>query len=105
MTSGAWNWKHPNIQDSFYLKIDAPKNMDDARIKMTCHQHAVSDFELQITMNEMEMSRLKENGEVLPYNLDKADELEEKKLKLFFGKRFHQNATNAYWFWLAKVAK
>jgi hypothetical protein len=101
----AWNWKHPNIQDSFYLKIEAPKNTDDARIKMTCHQHAVNDFELQISMNEMEVSRLKENDDVLPYHLDKVDELEEKKLKLFLGKRFHQNATNAYWFWLAKTGK
>jgi hypothetical protein len=56
-------------------------------------------------MNEMEVSRLKENDDVLPYHLDKVDELEEKKLKLFLGKRFHQNATNAYWFWLAKTGK
>lgn len=97
-----WNWKHPSIQDSFYQKIDAPVDAEDARIKMNCHQHAVTDFDLQIQMNELEMNLLKDNGEVLPYNESKMEDLEQKKLKLFLGKRFHQNAMNAYWYWLQK---
>ena len=48
---------------------------------------------------------LKDNGEVLPYNETRMDELEQKRLKLFVGKRFHQNATNAYWYYLEKVSK
>jgi hypothetical protein len=70
---------------------------------MDCHQHAVTDFNLQLEMNDLEYEMLKDNGEVLPYNTAKADDLEQKKLKLFFGKRFHQNAANAYWYWLVKT--
>lgn len=100
-----WNWKHPSIQESFYQKIDAPGDTDDARIKMNCHQHAVKDFDLQIEMNDLEMEMLKDHGEILPYNEGRVDELEQKKLKLLLGKRFHQNATNAYWYYLAKAGK
>jgi hypothetical protein len=98
-----WNWKHPSIQDNFYQKIDAPVDSEDARIKMNCHQHAVTDFDLQIQMNDLEMNFLRDKGEVLPYNESKMEDLEQKKLKLFLGKRFHQNATNAYWYWLQRV--
>ncbi len=48
---------------------------------------------------------LKDGGEVLPYNESKMDELEQKKLKLLLGKRFHQNATNAYWYYLERSGK
>jgi hypothetical protein len=72
---------------------------------MSCHQHAVKDFELQIEMNELEMSMLKDGDEVLPYNESKMDELEQKKLKLLLGKRFHQNAMNAYWYYLERSGK
>jgi hypothetical protein len=100
-----WNWKHPSIQDTFYLKIEAPADADDARIKMNCHQHAVKDFDLQLEMNNLELDMIKDGEEVLPYNISKFEELEQKKLKLLVGKRFHQNAANAYWFHLAKCGK
>jgi hypothetical protein len=108
LESQGWNWKHPSIQDSFYLKIEPPSDPEDARIKMSCHQHAVTDFDLQIEMTELEINMLTDRavpGEVLPYNQDKYDDLENKKLKLFSGKRFHQNAMNAYWYYLAKCGK
>lgn len=72
---------------------------------MHCHQHAVKDFDLQVEMNELEINMLKDNGEVLPYNESKIEDLEQKKLKLLLGKRFHQNATNAYWYYLEKASK
>lgn len=75
---------------------------------MNCHQHAVNDFELQVEMVELEMNMLTDRavpGEVLPYNQDKHDELENKKLKLLLGKRFHQNAVNAYWYHLSRTSK
>lgn len=72
---------------------------------MHCHQHAVKDFDLQIEMNELEINLFKDNGEVLPYNEDRLEDLEQKKLKLLLGKRFHQNATNAYWYYLEKASK
>jgi hypothetical protein len=72
---------------------------------MSCHQHALKDFELQIEMNDLEMNMLKDQGEVLPYNESKMEDLEQKKLKLLLGKRFHQNASNAYWYYLAKCSK
>jgi hypothetical protein len=72
---------------------------------MNCHQHALKDFDLQIEMNDLEMDMLKDQGEILPYNEGKMDDLEQKKLKLLLGKRFHQNAANAYWYYLAKAGK
>lgn len=72
---------------------------------MNCHQQAVKDFDLQIEMNELELSMLKDNGEVLPYNENKVDDLEQKKLKLLLGKRFHQNASNAYWYHMERTCK
>lgn len=72
---------------------------------MNCHQHAIKDFDLQIEMNQLEMDILMDNGEVLPYNEQLMDELQQKKLKLLVGKRFHQNASNAYWYHLEKMSK
>ena len=74
---------------------------EDASIRMECHNHALKDFDLQIEMNELEMTMLQDgNGEVLPYNEPRMDDLEQKKLKLLLGKRFHQNAANAYWYYM-----
>ena len=95
MENNDWNWKHPSIQESFYQKIPAPATKDDARIRMNCHQHAIKDFDLQIEMNQLEMDILMDNGEVLPYNEQLMDELQQKKLKLLVGKRFHQIARSS----------
>lgn len=100
-----WSWQHPNIQSSFYQKLDPPVSLEDAKVKMNCHQHAVKDFDLQIEMNDLEFNLLKDGEDVLPYNETRAEELEQKKLKLLLGKRFHQNAMNAYWYYLAKMGK
>lgn len=72
---------------------------------MHCHQHAVKDFDLQIEMNDLELNMLNPDGEVHPLDEDRLDELEQKKLKLLLGKRFHQNATNAYWYFIEKSSK
>jgi hypothetical protein len=75
---------------------------------MNCHQHAVSDFDLQIEMVDLELNMLADRAaptEVLPYNQDKYDDLENRKLKLLLGKRFHQNAVNAYWYHLSRCSK
>jgi hypothetical protein len=105
MESRQWTLKHPSIQETFFQKIEAPFDMEDASIKMQCHQHAVKDFDLQIEMNDLEINLLKDDGEVLPYNETRMDDLEQKKLKLLLGKRFHQNAMNAYWYFLEKASK
>ena len=75
---------------------------------MNCHQHTVSDFDLQIEMVDLELNMLVDRAapmEVLPYNQDKYDDLENRKLKLLLGKRFHQNAVNAYWYYLSRCSK
>lgn len=97
-----WTIFHPNIQRSFYQNLKPPTDLDDAHIMCRCHEQAVEDFQLQIEMVEIELAMLCDNGEALPYNEAKAQELEEKKLKLLSGKRFHMNSRNAYWFYLMK---
>jgi len=79
-----------------------PIDGEDARIKMSCHEHAIEDFNLQLEMNALEINMLTDGGEVLPYNEGRLDELEQKKLKLLVGKRFHQNASHAYWYWIQR---
>ena len=69
---------------------------------MSCHEHAIKDFDLQLEMNGLQLDMLKENGEVIPYHVEEYGDLEEKKYKLLLGKRFHQNASNAYWYYLQK---
>ena len=69
---------------------------------MSCHEHAIKDFDLQLEMNGLQLDMLKENGEVIPYHIDEYSDLEEKKLRLLVGKRFHQNASNAYWYYLQR---
>ena len=100
-----WIWRHPNISENFYLKLEPPTDLEDAHIRMSCHNHSVDDFNLQIQMNELEMSMLCDGDEPVPYHNDKVDELEQKKLKLLLGKRFHQNAARAYWYYLARGDK
>lgn len=81
-------------------------NAEDASVRMNCHQHAIKDFDLQLEMNDLEMNMLKDgSGDVLPYNESRMDDLEQKKLKLLLGKRFHQNAAHAYWYYLEKASK
>ena len=69
---------------------------------MSCHEHAIKDFDLQLEMNGLQLEMLKDGGELMPYNIDEYDDLEQKKLKLLVGKRFHHNASNAYWYWLQR---
>ena len=69
---------------------------------MNCHEHAIKYFDLQLEMNGLELDMLSDGQDVPPYNENKYEELEQKKLKLLTGKRFHQNACNAYWYYLQK---
>jgi hypothetical protein len=98
----SWTWHHPSIQPSFYEKIPAPIDAEDARIKMNCHEHAIKDFDLQLEMNGLQMEMLMENNKVLDYHMAEYEDLEQKKLKLLIGKRFHQNASHAYWYYLQR---
>lgn len=72
---------------------------------MSCHQQSVDDFQLQIDMCDIEISMLCDGDDVLPYQVSKMDDLEHKKLKLLSGKRFHQNARHAYWYYTVKAEK
>jgi hypothetical protein len=66
----------------------------------------VDDFQMQIDMIDIEISMICEDSKELPaYQESKLDELEERKLKLLSGKRFHQNARHAYWYVTARGDK
>jgi hypothetical protein len=43
-----------------------------------------------------------EDNKVFPYHEEKADELDQRRLRLLTAKRFHQNASHAYWYFLMK---
>jgi len=69
---------------------------------MTCHRHAAEDCGLQVEMNVIERSLLCDEGVVVPYHAEEVDELDQRKLRLLTAKRFHQNASHAYWYFLMK---
>jgi len=102
-SSDQWSYLHPHIQASFYQNLIPPVDLDDAHILCRCHEQAIADFQMQIEMIELELAMLTDDGDVLPYNESKAQELEERKLKLMTGKRFQTNARNAYWYYLMKA--
>ena len=85
--------------------MEAPTDLEDAHIRMSCHQQSVDDFQLQIEMCDIEMTMICDGDEVLPYQTGKMEELEQKKLKLLSGKRFHQNARHAYWYYTVKAER
>ena len=99
-----WHLKHPNLQDSFFQKIEPPSGPEDAQIKMHCHVQTVEDIDLQLEINEMELAMLHDDGELLPYNKEDNEKLEEHRLRLYWGKKFHKNSRNTYWYYLTQFS-
>jgi hypothetical protein len=89
---------HPSMQRSFYNDLECPQDEHDAKVRMQCHKHAVSDIELQKEAIESEIEI--EKAQDVPYNGNKLERLQERKIKLINAKRYHQNASNAYWYYL-----
>ena len=98
MTEASWTIFHPSLQKSFYANLDAPTSTNDAQVKQTCHLHAVDDIGLQIDVVEAELQLEKEQE--IPYNQNKMQHLQERRIKLINAKRYHKNASNAYWFFI-----
>ena len=94
----SWIKHHPNLQPNFYNNLDVPKNIKDAELRMQCSRQAVEDIDLQLAIVNQEIEL--ENNQEVPYNEDKLDERKEHKLKLMKAKRYHNNAANAYWYYL-----
>lgn len=69
---------------------------------MICHKQAVDDFDLQLQVVDLEIKGCSDENGVLPYQESKLEELEERKIKLLSGKRFHVNASNAYWYYVER---
>ena len=91
-----WTKFHPSLQKSFYNTLDAPSGASDAELKMTCHKHAVCDIDMQMEALEAEIEL--EKAQEVPYNEDKIGVLYERRIKLINAKRYHTNASNAYWY-------
>lgn len=94
-----WCHKSPGLHPPFYDKLEVPRDIKDAQIKMTCHEHSVKDFDLQIETAKFEL-KMYENAEENPTTVEKIEKLEDKILKLYIGKRFNQNARHAYWYFI-----
>ena len=100
--NSSWIKHHPNLQESFYQKLEVPKNIKDAELKMNCSKQAVDDIVLQLEIVDEEIERyleLKTNDDI-PYNQTKLEYLKEQKLNLMRARRFQNSAFNAYWYYL-----
>ena len=94
----SWIKHHPNLQDSFYQKLEVPKNIKDAELKMNCSKQAVDDIVLQLAIVDQEIAL--ESSDDIPYNHTKLEHLKEHKLKLMKARRYHNNVSNAYWYYI-----
>ncbi len=94
----SWIKHHPNLQDSFYQKLEVPKNIKDAELKMNCSKQAVDDIVLQLAIVDQEIAL--ESSDDIPYNHTKLEHLKEHKLKLMKARRYHNNVSNAYWYYM-----
>lgn len=65
---------------------------------MQCSRQAVEDIELQLAIVDQEIAL--EGEQEVPYNQSRMDEFKEHKLKLMKAKRYHNNAANAYWYYM-----
>jgi len=82
--------------------LTAPETIEEAHLFMICHKQAVDDFDLQLQVVDLEIKGCSDENGVLPYQESKLEELEERKIKLLSGKRFHVNASNAYWYYVER---
>jgi len=109
LSHGTWTFKHPNLHVSFFQKVDPPVNLKDAQIKMHCHVQTVEDIELQLEINKLEIELTEKELEettddkMIAYLEDKLAKLEEHRLRLYWGKKHHVNARNAYWYYLVQA--
>mgnify|MGYP003130110789 FL=1 len=96
--ASTWSKFHPSLQKNFYNSLEVPQNIEDAKIKQECHLHAVEDIVMQMEVLESEMEL--ENRQDVPYNASRIDQLHERRIKLINAKRYHTNASNAYWYYM-----
>lgn len=96
--TNSWNKFHPSLQKNFYATLEIPTSKEDAAIKQQCHEHAVEDIELQMDVLNAELA-LEEDQEI-PYNQNKIQHLQERRIKSINAKRYHKNASRAYWFFI-----
>ena len=95
-----WKHKHPLFSESFFSKVDSPIDAEEAFVKKQCHEQSVIDYGLQIEIVDHEMSMLKDyEGNLPEYQEEEYSELENRKLKFLMSKRFHLNASRAYWYY------
>jgi ribosome-binding ATPase YchF (GTP1/OBG family) len=90
---------------------------------MHCHVQTVEDIEIQLEINNLEIELTEKeldetdknvnNSSKDPVKLEeyfhylekKLKNLEEHRLRLYWGKKHHMNARNAYWYYLVQVNK
>ena len=98
-----WTWQHPHIQPSFFENLPAPLDVDDAHLRMCCHQHTEKDFDLQLKAIEAELEEYI-NQPDLPVVVagDLVTENRASQVKFLRSKRYHHNAWCCYWYWMQK---
>ena len=101
-----WSWKHPNIAAHFFGKIEPPLDVEDAFVRRATHQHAADDCTLQLERNRIEHDLCLDNkGCTDDEGARKIAFLNHQAISLYKAKRFHQNASHAYWYFMIKEDK
>ena len=99
-----WEYQHPHIPQTFYAKLDAPIDEDQAKKLQRTHEQAVEDFRLQIKLCEIDLKLLEDDdGEVLAYKKDEYASILEKQKRLVLGLRFHLNASFAFDYYVSEI--
>ena len=96
------------IQAHFYEKLDPPTSKEEALMNQKIHEHCHRDFEIQIDIIDIQLARLVPTGNNpapsgFPFknefsDVNKLNELRERRHRLMASQRFHHNAQMIYWY-------
>ena len=95
-----WKHAHPHLTRSFLENFREPDSIHDAQFLTELYEETAFDHERQIEMVDLELSLLEdEDGSFQGCDLEKVEDLKEKKWGLLRSARFHKNAERAFKYW------
>tara|TARA_A100001011_G_scaffold77923_1_gene80312 strand:+ start:3308 stop:3637 length:330 start_codon:yes stop_codon:yes gene_type:complete len=98
-----WRYKHPALQNSFYNRIDAPLNFEDAKHLYKVCQQTVLDYEDQIEILDLKIKEKEEELNDCPYLMDQIKKMKSQTISLRESKRFYRNKGLAYEYYMDKT--
>ena len=98
-----WRHRHPALQNSFFNKLDAPKDLKDAQHLYKICQQTVVDYDDQIEILDLKIKeRQAELGEYPQYE-DQIKKMKAQMITLRESRRYYRNKGLAYEYHIDKT--